>query len=73
MAVKVSQSLLTKLDESRSARYLDDTDVIENLKGGVWDSQLAQECNPVQESFDEVFREIDSAPWRSRRPNCQAR
>lgn len=60
MATKVSQSLLTMLDESRSARYLDDTDVIENLRGGVWDSQLAQECNPVQEPSDEVFREIDS-------------
>jgi len=60
MAVKVSQNLLMKLDESRSARYLDDTDVVENLKGGVWDSQLAQQLNPVEESFNEVFRENDS-------------
>lgn len=58
--VKISHTILAMLDESRSARHLDDTDVIENLKGGVWDSQLAQEGNSGQESFDKVFREIDS-------------
>ncbi len=58
--VKVSQSVLTKLDESRSAQYLDDTDIIENREGGVWDSQLPRQRNAVQESFNEVFREIQS-------------
>jgi hypothetical protein len=61
--VKISQSLLAKLDESRSARYLDDSDVIEDLKGGVWDSQLAQEGNRGQESFNKVFREMDSGAF----------
>jgi hypothetical protein len=59
MALKVSQSLLTKLYESRSARYLDDKDVIENLEGGVWDSLLSQ-GNLVEKSFCGVFRGIDA-------------
>ena len=61
MAVNVRDGLLMKLDESRSGRYPDDADVIENLKGGVWDSKLAQQQDLVQESFNEVFREIDSS------------
>jgi hypothetical protein len=60
MPIRVSQSPLMELDESRSARYLDDTDVVENLNGGVWDSKLAHRRGLVHESFNEVFRAIDS-------------
>ncbi len=53
------ESLFSKVAESGTIRHLNDTDIVKNREGGVWDSQLAKRYGPSQEPLNQVFQQIE--------------
>ena len=60
------ESLFGKLAESGTIRHLNDTDIIKNLEGGVWDSNLANRYGSAQDAVNQVFQQIEDITFSNK-------
>ncbi len=60
------ESLFGKLAESATIRHLNDSDIIKNREGEVWDSRLANSHGSAQDAVNQVFQQIDDITFSNR-------
>lgn len=60
------ESLFGKLAESGTIRHLNDSDIIKNREGEVWDSCLANRYGSAQDALNQVFQQIEDITFSNK-------